>query len=90
VKPTALNLSSKEQKSLRLRGVRRIEAGMHREGLARDLDINLRTVFRLLEKYHYGGEDGFKAQARPGREPKLSVLQMSQLVRMIRHGSPFS
>ena len=77
-------LSSKEKENLRLRVVRRIEAGIHPEDLARDLDVNRRTVYRWLEKYHYGGEDALKAEPRPGREPKLNALQMRQLARMIR------
>ena len=81
-------LSSKEKESLCLRVVRRIEAGIHPEDLAQDLDINLRTVYRWLEKYHYGGEDALKAEPRPGREPKLNALQMRQLARMIRDRSP--
>ena len=68
--------------------VRRIEAGIHPEDLARDLDINRRTVYRWLEKYHYGGEDALKAEPRPGRGPKLNALQMRQLARMIRDRNP--
>jgi transposase len=81
-------LSSQEKESLRLRVVRRIEAGIHPEDLARDLDINRRTVYRWLEKYHYGGEEALKTELRPGREPKLNALQMSQLARMIRDRNP--
>jgi hypothetical protein len=39
-------LSSKGKESVRLRVVRRIEAGIHPENLARDRDINLRTLYR--------------------------------------------
>lgn len=80
--------SSKEKESARLRVVRRIEAGTHPEDLARDLDINLRTVYRWLEKYYYGGEDALKAQPRRGREPKLSALQMNHRARVIRDRNP--
>ena len=59
-------LSSDEKESLCLRVVRQIDAGIHPEGLARDQDINRRTVYRWLEKYLYGGEDALKAGAAPG------------------------
>ena len=80
--------SSKEKENLRLRVVRRTEAGIHPEDLAQDLDINRRTVYRWLEKYHYGGEGALKAEPRPGREPKLNALKMTQVARMIRDRNP--
>jgi transposase-like protein len=81
-------LFSKEKEGLRLRVVRRIEAGIRPEDLAQDLDIHRRTVYRWLEKYQYNGEDALKTEPRPGREPKLNALQMGQLARMIRDRNP--
>ena len=81
-------LSSKEKESLRLRVVGRIEAGIHSEGLARDLDINQRAVYRCAVGVSLRGEYALKAEPRSRREPKLNALQMRQLVRMIRNHNP--
>jgi hypothetical protein len=52
VRPNERKLSSKEKGSLRQRVVRWVEADFYPE----DLDINLLTVYRWLEKYHFGGK----------------------------------
>lgn len=81
-------LSSALKEELRMRVVKRVEEGMTPEQLAADLDINVRTIYKWLEKYHYGGEDALRTIPKPGRAPKLTGVQMRRLALIVRHRNP--
>ncbi len=81
-------MSSAGKEALRLRVVHLIEDGASPEVLARTLDINPRTIYTWLAKYHYGGDDALKTQPKPGRPPKLDGPQLSHLASIIREKNP--
>lgn len=81
-------LSSKLKEELRLRVVRRVEAGVSPEQLAAELDINIRTIYKWLEKYHYGGEEALKTVPKPGKAPKLTATQLRHLAIIVRDRNP--
>lgn len=81
-------VSSEGKEALRIRVVHLVKEGASPEELAKTLDINPRTIYRWLAKYHYGGADALKTKPRPGRPPKLDGLQLSRLASMIREKNP--
>lgn len=81
-------LDRKGKEALRLRVIEQVEDGASPEELAQVLDINPRTVYRWLEKYHYGGKEALKAKPIPGRPPKLSGEQMSWIASTVRVKNP--
>ena len=81
-------LDRKGKEALRLRVIEQVEDGASPEELAKVLDINPRTVYRWLEKYHYGGKEALKAKPIPGRPPKLSGEQMSWIASTVRVKTP--
>ena len=81
-------LDRKAKEALRLRVVEQARCGASPEQLAKVLDINPRTVYRWLEKYHYGGKDALKAKPIPGRPAKLSGEQMRWIAGTVREKNP--
>ncbi|MDH0318817.1 IS630 family transposase [Aeromonas caviae] len=73
---------------LRLAAVKRIENGESPEAVASGMGFNRRAVYRWLEAYHYGGEDGLKPKPIRGAPPKLDAKQLFRLSRIIRTKNP--
>lgn len=76
------------KEAIRIRAVKMVLSGLSPEQVAKDLDINRRTIYSWLEKYHYGGIDALKRKPRPGAKPKLTAKQMQKLYRMIAWSDP--
>ena len=81
-----LNRRAKEQ--LRISAVKRIENGESPEFVAKGLGINRRTIYKWLERYHYGGTDALKNKPIPGAPPKINAKQMQKLAKIIRDKDP--
>ncbi len=81
-------LDRKALESLRMHAVRRILDGESPEELAEVLGLNRATIYRWLNRYHYGGWEALKAKPVPGRPPKLTAEQMAWLSRTIREKNP--
>lgn len=81
-------MSSEGKEALRIRVVHRVRDGASPEELAKALDINPRTIYRWLAKYHYGGDDALKTRPKPGRPPKLDGAQLCRLSSIIREKNP--
>jgi transposase len=81
-------MSSAGKEALRLRVVHLIEDGSSPEVLAKTLDINPRTLYTWLAKYHYGGDEALKTQPKPGRPPKRDGPQLPRLASIIREKNP--
>lgn len=69
--------------AIRIRAVRQIEAGAHREDVAATLGMNRSTVFGWVAKYREGGEAALQAKPVPGRPPKLNGNQLRRLYALI-------
>jgi transposase len=81
-------MSSRGKEALRIRVVHLVREGASPEELAKTLDINPRTIYRWLARYHYGGEAALKNQPKPGRPPKLNGLHLSRVASIIRETNP--
>jgi transposase len=77
------------KEAIRRRAVRMVIKGeISPEQVAQDLDINRRTIYTWLEKYHYGGLEALSRQPRLGAKPKLSADQLRQLYAWIAWSDP--
>lgn len=81
-------LDHKTLEAIRMRAVQQVLEGRSPEEVAEFYGMNLRTIYRWLEKYHYGGWEGLKAKPVPGRPPKLNASQMRWLSKVIREKDP--
>ncbi len=81
-------LDHKTLEALRIRTVERVLDGEDPEELAKGLGMNRATVYRWVQKYHYGGWAALKAKPVPGRPPKLATHQLAWLVRTLREKNP--
>src|SRR5205085_12705117 len=68
---------------LRRDAVRRVEAGESPEAVSAGLGINRRTIYRLLQAYHYGGAGALAAKPIPGAPPKPDAQQLAHLAPVI-------
>jgi transposase len=69
-------LDHKTLEIIRMRAIQQVLDSKKAEDVADSYGMNHRTIYRLLEKYHYGGWDALKAKPVPGRPPKLNAVQM--------------
>ena len=73
---------------MRLRAVKRIEAGARVEDVASSLGLSRSTVFAWMAAYREGGERALAAKPVPGRPPKLSGTQLRTLYTLISGSDP--
>ncbi|OCC14325.1 Mobile element protein [Dissulfuribacter thermophilus] len=81
-------LDHKTLEAIRMRAVQQVLEGKKPEDVADFYGMNHRTIYRWLEKYHYGGFDALKAKPVPGRPPKLNASQLQWLARALRDKDP--
>lgn len=81
-------LSHESLEEIRIRAVQQVLDGESPEEVIRILRMNPRTIYKWLEKYHYGGWDALKAKPVPGRPPKLDSKQLAWLSSTIRGKNP--
>jgi len=81
-------LDHKTLEAIRMRAVQQVLDGKKPEDVADAYGMNHRTIYRWLEKYHYGGWDALKAKPVPGRPPKLTASQMKWLANLVREKNP--
>ncbi len=81
-------LDHKTLETLRIQTVQRVLDGESPEDLAKLLDLNRATIYRWVNKYHYGGWEALKAKPVPGRPPKLTTEQMAWVARTVRENNP--
>ena len=74
--------------AMRLRAVKRIEAGARVEDVASSLGLSRSTVFAWMAAYREGGERALAAKPVPGRPPKLSGTQLRTLYTLISGSDP--
>jgi len=77
---------AKEQ--IRIAAIKRIANGESPDSVAKGMELNRRTVYRWLEKYHYGGLDALKKKPIHGATPKVNAKQMKKLAKIIHEKDP--
>jgi len=73
---------------MRIRAVKRIEAGARVEDVATALGLSRSAVFGWMAAYREGGEQALRAKPVPGRPRKLSGAQLRTLYTLIEGSDP--
>src|SRR5574337_117204 len=81
-------LDHKTLETLRMRAVKRVQAGQHPEDVAVAMGFHKNTVYGWLAKVREGGKDALKAKPVPGRPPKLAAEHLSRLYELIVGNDP--
>ena len=74
--------------TMRIRAVKRIEAGARVEDVATALGLSRSAVFGWMAAYREGGEQALRAKPMPGRPRKLSGAQLRTLYMLIEGSDP--
>jgi putative transposase len=75
-----------ELEQRRCRAVDRVMSGTPVAQVARDTGVTIQSLYRWIAAYRAAGDDGLAARPMPGRSPKLSPAQESELMRLLRRG----
>jgi transposase len=81
-------LSHKTLEEIRIRAVKRVEAGESPETVIRALGFTRARIYEWIAKYREGGVEALKAKAVPGRPPTLDGRQMRWIRSTIVHKDP--
>ena len=78
---TAQQLEKRRRQAIQL-----LKAGKNLSAVARALSASVSSVFRWFQTYQEKGSRGLRPQPTPGRPPKLSKSQKSQLAKVLLKG----
>jgi len=81
-------LDHKTREAIRIRAIKRIEAGESPELIARVLGFHRSCVYEWIAKYREGGFEALKAKPIPGAKPKLNGRQIQWIYRTIVGKNP--
>jgi len=75
---------------LRIRAVKRVEAGESPELVIQALGFHRSSIYNWLASYREGGIEALKSRKAIGREPKLKGRQLQQLYNIITSKNPLN
>ena len=81
-------LDHKTLEELRIRAVRRVEAGESPEVVIESLGFSRPRIYEWLAAYQEGGIDALKAKPVPGRPSKLTEPQLRKVYRIVTSKNP--
>lgn len=81
-------LTHKTREEIRIRAVKRVEAGESPEAVVKALGFHRSCIYEWIAKYRDGGVAALKTKAINGRPPKLDGNQLRKLFRMIHDKDP--
>lgn len=81
-------LDHKTREAIRIRAVKRIEAGESPEVIAATLGFHRSCIYDWIARYREGGIEALKAKPIPGAKPKLSGKQLGWLFETIVGKNP--
>jgi transposase len=81
-------LGRKTLEEMRIRAVKRVEAGESPEVVIKALGLTRPRIYEWLARYREGGIEALKARTAPGRAPKLSGTQLRRLYNLIVGNNP--
>lgn len=81
-------LGRKTLEEIRIRAVKRVEAGESPEVVIKALGLSRARIYEWIAKYREGGIDALKSRTAPGRVPKLSGPQLQTVYRIVTKDDP--
>jgi len=81
-------LSHKTREEIRIRAVRRVEAGESPEVVVKALGFHRSCIYEWLAKYREGGEEALRTRKIPGRPPKLNGRQLKRIYDLVTRKNP--
>ncbi len=81
-------LGRKTLEEIRIRAVKRVEAGESPEVVIKALGLSRARIYEWIAKYREGGIDALKSRTAPGRAPKLSGSQLQVIYRIVTKDDP--
>ena len=76
LKDDARQLDHNTLEQLRIRSVKRVQAGESPEIISKALGLNRSTIYTWLALYRNGGWDALKSKPTPGAKPKIDAKKM--------------
>lgn len=84
----ARKLTATELRTLRIRGVKAVQAGEHPDKVAVTLGVSRAAVFNWLSLYRSGGWQALEAKSRGGRKRKLSPEALQDIAAIVLNDDP--
>jgi transposase len=81
-------LGRKTLEEIRIRAVKRVEAGESPEVVIKALGLSRARIYEWIAKYREGGIDALRSRSAPGRPPKLSGEQLRTIYRLVTKDDP--
>lgn len=81
-------LNRKTLEEMRIRAVKRVEAGESPEVVIKALGLSRPRIYEWIARYREGGIDALKARKAPGRTPKLSGQQLQTIYQKVAGKNP--
>jgi len=76
-------IDRKALEAIRIRAVRRVEAGESPETVIKALGFTRSLIYEWLAKYREGGVDALRRRKAPGKTPKLKGSQLQKIYRLV-------
>ena len=87
-KDDARKLDHKTLEELRIRSVKRVQAGESPEVISKTLGLNRSTIYIWLALYRNGGWGALKSKPTPGAKPKVDGKKMEWVFDTVTHKNP--
>ena len=81
-------ISHEAREEIRIRAVRRVEAGESPEDVIRALGFNRSAIYNWLARYREAGLEGLRYKKIPGKRPKLSGAQIRLVYEWVTQKNP--
>jgi len=87
-KDDARQLDHNTLEQLRIRSVKRVQAGESPEIISKALGLNRSTIYTWLALYRNGGWDALKSKPTPGAKPKIDAKKMKWVFETVTMKNP--
>ena len=81
-------IGRKTLEEIRIRAVRRVEAGESPEVVIKALGFSRARIYEWLAKYREGGIAALRSKKAPGKKPKLSGQQLQKIYTLVVGKNP--